>query len=93
MNAVAKSCASISVTLGLKDVAKRMKKLNPFERNNVDRQGLLGIPFLAAISLATAIAGYGVAHQTGIVQEVIEAANETMHYFDGMNYIHYFLFQ
>ena len=63
--------------------------MNPFERNNVERQALIGIPFLAAISLATAIAGYGVAHQTGIVQDVIEAANETMHYFDGIIYIHY----
>ena len=71
-----------------------MKKLNPFDRENVDRQGpLLITPFLAAISVATAVAGYGVAHQTGIVEEIVQAANETMHYFDGMSYIHYVLFQ
>ena len=62
--------------------------MNPFDRDNVDRQGpLLVTPFLAAISIATAVAGYGVAHQTGIVDDIVEAANETMHYFDGMNYM------
>ena len=85
---------SISFISGLKDVARRMKKLNPFDKDNVDRQGpLLITPFLAAISVATAVAGYGVAHQTGIVEEIVQAANETMHYFDGMIYNYYGLFQ
>ena len=71
-----------------------MKKLNPFDRENVDRQGpLLITPFLAAISLGAAIAGYGVAHQTGVVDDLVQGINETMHYFDGMIYNYYVLSQ
>ena len=77
--------------LGLKSVAKRIKKLNPFERNDVDRQGpLIFTPFLLALLGGTAVATYGIAQQTGINEELMHLANETMHYFDGI-YLHSFL--
>jgi hypothetical protein len=91
LKSVSKIHPSHSFILGLKNISNRIKKLNVFNSNDVDRQGpLLITPFLAFVGFATAVAGLGVAQQTGIIDEIMEAANETMHYFDGI-YTHYLL--
>ena len=60
-------------------------KLNIFKRNNLDRQGPVVIsPLLGFVGFLTGTAAVGVAQQTGVIDGIVDLANETMHYFDGI---------